>query len=132
MNVFPSRRSKVTKILWSQTTPPLVASGVEFAPYTTGTTVRVNAFARKEVIMAAGAIKVCLYPAYAPFLTKSRSQTPQLLQLSGIGDPNVLNPLGIKVLNNLPTVGKNLQEQVRKNKNLRSVLPDRLYSLPPS
>lgn len=37
--------------------------------------------------------------------------TPALLQLSGVGDPATLNPLGIQTVINLPTVGKNLQEQ---------------------
>ena len=65
--LFPSEAdSKVTKILWSQTTLPLVASGVEFAPYSPGTPIRYNAFARREVIMAAGVIKVYLHlNAYA-------------------------------------------------------------------
>lgn len=39
------------------------------------------------------------------------SQTPALLQLSGVGDPALLEPLGIKTLVNITTVGKNLQEQ---------------------
>ncbi|KAG8834795.1 hypothetical protein FRC18_001469 [Serendipita sp. 400] len=49
---------------------------------------------RKEVILAAGAIG-----------------TPALLQRSGVGDPNHLHSLGITPVINLPTVGKNLQEQ---------------------
>ncbi|KAJ7038383.1 hypothetical protein C8F04DRAFT_951143 [Mycena alexandri] len=85
----------VTKIQWSNPgSVPLTASGVEYAFWTIGTT-RYTAHARREVIVAAGAI-----------------QTPALLQLSGVGDPAVLNPLGISTHVNLPTVGKNLQEQV--------------------
>ena len=38
-------------------------------------------------------------------------QSPALLQLSGIGDSDVLEPLGIKSLIDLKTVGKNVQEQ---------------------
>jgi choline dehydrogenase-like flavoprotein len=48
-------------------------------------------FAKKEVIICAGVFN-----------------TPQILQLSGIGDPDVLEPLGIPVCVNLPGVGKNL------------------------
>ncbi|KAJ7171196.1 hypothetical protein C8R46DRAFT_1087942 [Mycena filopes] len=84
----------VTKIQWSNPgSLPLTASGVEYA-YSTKADTRYTAHARREVIIAAGAI-----------------QTPQLLQLSGIGDPAVLKPLGISTQVNLPTVGKNLQEQ---------------------
>ena len=95
-----------------------MASGVEFAPYPhiPGTAVRHNVFAKREVIIAAGVIKVRQLDAHAAISSDGGywSQTPQLLQLSGIGGPDVLDPLDIKVLNNLPAVGKNLQEQVRK------------------
>ncbi|KAF6752038.1 glucose oxidase [Ephemerocybe angulata] len=86
-------RHLVTKINWSTSSVPHRASGVNFAPASGGST-RYTAFARREVILAAGAI-----------------QTPQLLQLSGVGDPALLQPLGIPVRVNLWTVGKNLQEQ---------------------
>jgi len=49
----------------------------------------------REVILAAGAI-----------------HSPQLLMLSGIGEANVLRALGIDVVENLPGVGKNLQDHV--------------------
>lgn len=53
---------QVTKIVWANTTLPLVASGVEFAEYTNTTngTTRYTAHARKEVIVAAGALRVGL------------------------------------------------------------------------
>ncbi|KAL0580899.1 hypothetical protein V5O48_001093 [Marasmius crinis-equi] len=87
-------RHQVTKINWSNAgSIPLKAAGIEFAPAAGGST-RYNAFARKEVIIAAGAIS-----------------TPALLQLSGIGDSAVLTPLGITTRTDLKTVGKNLQEQ---------------------
>ncbi|KAK7043083.1 hypothetical protein VNI00_008437 [Paramarasmius palmivorus] len=85
---------QVTKINWSNPgSIPLRASGVQFAPASGGNT-RYTAYARREVILAAGAI-----------------MTPQLLQLSGIGDSSLLSPLGIQTLIDLKTVGKNLQEQ---------------------
>jgi choline dehydrogenase-like flavoprotein len=49
--------------------------------------------ARREVILAAGAV-----------------HTPQLLELSGIGQPSILQAQGITVLENLPGVGNNLQD----------------------
>ncbi|KAJ7674067.1 alcohol oxidase [Mycena polygramma] len=84
----------VTKLRWANSgAVPLTASGVEYA-YWTNQSTRYFANARREVIIAAGAI-----------------QTPQLLQLSGIGDSALLGPLGIKTQIDLKTVGKNLQEQ---------------------
>src|SRR5699024_12434660 len=46
-----------------------------------------------EIVLACGAIN-----------------TPQLLQLSGIGDAEHLNSLGIDPIVNLPGVGENLQD----------------------
>ncbi|KAJ7443915.1 hypothetical protein B0H11DRAFT_2090193 [Mycena galericulata] len=90
----------VTKILWANTTIPLIASGIEFAKYTNTTngTERYTAYARREVIVSAGAIR-----------------TPALLQLSGIGDADILGPLNITTLLDLKTVGRNLQEQLFGN-----------------
>lgn len=49
--------------------------------------------ARREVILAAGAV-----------------QSPQLLELSGIGQGALLQKLGIPVVHDLPGVGENLQD----------------------
>ncbi|PVH69188.1 GMC oxidoreductase [Cadophora sp. DSE1049] len=49
--------------------------------------------AEKEVIVSCGAI-----------------QSPQLLELSGVGDPEILNAVGIDCIVELPSVGSNLQE----------------------
>jgi choline dehydrogenase len=68
--------------------------------YRTGTrevTVRV----REEVVLAAGAIN-----------------TPQLLELSGIGQPDLLQAHGIPVVHRLEGVGENLQDHLQ----LRSVM----------
>lgn len=51
--------------------------------------------ARREVILCAGAV-----------------QSPQLLQLSGIGDPEELKAHGIEVTHASPQVGKNLQDHL--------------------
>ncbi|GLB41356.1 putative GMC oxidoreductase family protein [Lyophyllum shimeji] len=93
---------QVTKINWSGSSLPLTATGVQFAPASGGST-RYTATARREVIVAAGAI-----------------MTPQLLQLSGIGDSAVLGPLNITTLVDLKTVGRNLQEQTQSALGARS------------
>ena len=51
--------------------------------------------ANREVILAGGAVN-----------------SPQLLQLSGVGDPALLTPLGIDVVADLPAVGDNLQDHL--------------------
>ena len=53
------------------------------------------AFARKEVILSAGAIA-----------------SPQLLMLSGVGETSALSQLGIPLQIDLPAVGQNLQSHV--------------------
>lgn len=54
---------------------------------------RHEARARREVILCAGAL-----------------QSPQLLELSGIGDPDILAAQGISVLHAQPAVGTNLRD----------------------
>ncbi|KAF6753778.1 GMC oxidoreductase-domain-containing protein [Ephemerocybe angulata] len=54
------------------------------------------------------------------------TQTPQLLQVSGVGDPALLQPLGIPVRVNLWTVGKNLHEQLFGSQSTNVVNPIRL------
>ncbi|TCD71198.1 hypothetical protein EIP91_012148 [Steccherinum ochraceum] len=67
----------------------LVATGVEFLH--DGKTYVANA--NKEVILSAGALK-----------------SPQILELSGIGDPKVLDKINVPVKVNLPGVGSNVQD----------------------
>ncbi len=55
-----------------------------------------EAHAAREVILSAGTL-----------------QTPQLLQLSGIGEPGLLQSLGIPVANPLSGVGGNLQDHLQ-------------------
>ncbi|KAF9508779.1 GMC oxidoreductase [Hydnum rufescens UP504] len=83
---------QVTKIIFNPSTVhPRVATGVQFG---TLSGARYTAFARREVIVAAGSIG-----------------SPKILQLSGIGDATALSSLGIASIVDLKTVGKNLQEQ---------------------
>lgn len=55
----------------------------------------VQALADAEVVLSAGAV-----------------QSPQILQLSGIGDPAGLEAAGVKPLHALPGVGKNVQDHL--------------------
>ncbi|CAG8516117.1 5634_t:CDS:2 [Acaulospora colombiana] len=83
---------QVTKLLWT-TDNSKFAYGVEFRQTDVPCT-PFQVYVTKEVILAAGAIN-----------------TPAVLQRSGVGDPALMNPLGIPTVLNIPTVGKNLQEQ---------------------
>ena len=67
--------------------------------------------ARREVILCGGAIN-----------------SPQLLQLSGIGNPELLQPLGIKVTAPLKGVGENLQDHLETYVQYESTQPITLYS----
>lgn len=67
----------------------LVATGVQYSK--DGFTFAVSA--KKEVIISAGSF-----------------QSPQILELSGIGNKNVLEANGVPVLYDLPSVGQNLQD----------------------
>jgi choline dehydrogenase len=49
--------------------------------------------------------------------------TPQLLQLSGIGDPRLLRPLGIDAVHEAPSVGQNLQDHLDLAYEFRSKVP---------
>ncbi len=62
--------------------------------------------ARREVILCGGAIN-----------------SPQLLQLSGIGDPSLLQSLGIEPVNAAPAVGHNLQDHLAVSYFYRSRSP---------
>ncbi|QMW22352.1 GMC family oxidoreductase [Sandaracinobacteroides saxicola] len=53
----------------------------------------IEAKARREVILSGGAVN-----------------SPQLLELSGIGDPDILKAAGVAVRHALPSVGTNLQD----------------------
>jgi choline dehydrogenase len=78
------------------------AIGVE---WTEGSETR-SARARGEVVLSAGAIN-----------------TPQLLQLSGIGPPGLLGRLGIPVILGRSQVGRNLQDHLQVRSVFRSKRP---------
>jgi choline dehydrogenase len=66
----------------------------------------ITATARREVIVAAGAL-----------------QSPQLLQLSGIGPAALLREFGIPVVHELPGVGENLQDHLQARVIFRCTKP---------
>ncbi len=86
-NLTVRTRAFVTRILFEGTR----AVGVEYV-HRGGSPRRALA---GEVILAGGAIN-----------------SPQLLQLSGVGTPSLLEPLGIPVVQGLPGVGENLQDHL--------------------
>ncbi|KAI6045315.1 alcohol oxidase [Pisolithus marmoratus] len=81
----------VTRVLFENNTSNLTATGVTFV--SGGSQYVVNA--SREIILSAGVLK-----------------TPQLLELSGIGNATLLKSLGISPLVDLPGVGENLQEHI--------------------
>jgi choline dehydrogenase-like flavoprotein len=82
-------------------------TGVTYAQGGTERTVRAG-----EVILAAGAV-----------------QSPQLLELSGIGDPAVLASVGLPVRHALPGVGNNYRDHFATRMNWRVTLPITLNDL---
>jgi choline dehydrogenase-like flavoprotein len=83
------------------------ATGVEYVN-ASGDTVR--AYAGREVIVAGGAIN-----------------SPQLLMLSGIGDPAELRGHGIQTKVPLPGVGKNLQDHISADVSYVRKVPGPFY-----
>ncbi|KAK1235691.1 hypothetical protein PQX77_001062 [Marasmius sp. AFHP31] len=91
-NLFVLLHAHVTHILPTNPGEDLLSfKSVEFSQDFGDTVHVLNA--SKEVILSAGSIA-----------------SPQILMNSGIGDTNVLEPLGIKTLLHSPSVGRNLSE----------------------
>ncbi|KAK3386676.1 hypothetical protein B0H63DRAFT_139620 [Podospora didyma] len=98
--------SLATRIIFNKSGPTPKARGVEYLegagvygaswqynPATAPKGTKKKAYARKEVIISGGVFN-----------------SPQLLQLSGIGDATLLKSLGIPVISDLPGVGENLRD----------------------
>ncbi|MGH8277748.1 MAG: GMC family oxidoreductase, partial [Steroidobacteraceae bacterium] len=92
----PSRACTTFPVLWMR------ARGVELAHSGTRLTVQ----ARREVIVSAGAIN-----------------SPQLLELSGVGDAQRLRRLDIPVVADSPAVGRGLQDHLAVSYFYRSRVP---------
>lgn len=90
------KRPNLTVLTRAQTTRIIIednrAVGIEYQKNGKRYTVRAD----REVILSAGAIN-----------------SPQLLQLSGIGPKDVLNKAGVEVVHELPGVGRNLQDHLQ-------------------
>jgi choline dehydrogenase len=71
----------------------------------------VEARAGREVIVSAGSVA-----------------TPQLLELSGIGNPDILRNFGISVRHALPAVGENLRDHINARIQWRSINSDVSYN----
>ena len=69
-------------------------------------------YCNKEIILSSGSIN-----------------SPKILQLSGIGDAELLSNNGIEVIKNLPGVGKNLQDHLEIYIQHKSKIKDTLYNL---
>jgi choline dehydrogenase len=86
-NLTVETDAHVTRVLFEGTR----AVGVEYVKGSQTLTVR----AARETLLSAGAL-----------------QSPQLLQLSGIGNQDHLQTLGVPVVHHLPAVGENLQDHL--------------------
>jgi choline dehydrogenase len=102
-NLRVESRCLVNRILFESTR----AVGVEYAQG--GPVVRARA--RREVIVAAGAIN-----------------SPQLLMLSGIGDADALGQCGIAAVAHVPGVGENLQDHIETYVQHACTQPITLYT----
>jgi choline dehydrogenase len=97
-NLAVITRAQVTRVLFSGSR----ATGVEFLRHGARQVVS----AHREVILSAGGIN-----------------SPQLLELSGLGEARILAPLGIAVVAELPAVGRGLQDHLAVNYYYRSRVP---------
>ena len=106
-NLVLQKNTLVTKVLFEGPPEALRAVGVQALQDGQAQQLR----ARREVILCGGAIN-----------------SPQLLQLSGIGHPGLLEPLGLPVLAPLRGVGENLQDHMETYVQVRCTQPVTLYS----
>ena len=90
LHLYPSTLAQ--RIVWASDSSLPTASGVEVLGSNSSTPYTI--FAGAEVILSAGALA-----------------SPVILELSGIGNPTILNQFNVPVVVDLPTVGENLQDQ---------------------
>ncbi|KAJ3569075.1 hypothetical protein NP233_g5291 [Leucocoprinus birnbaumii] len=103
----------VQRLVSAEIDGELVVTGVEFA-YKDVAEETYTVKASKEVILSAGAL-----------------MTPQILELSGIGRPDVLDKVGIPVKLALEGVGENVQEHIHGSLvlELKSDISDETYDV---
>jgi choline dehydrogenase len=97
-NLTVQQHALATRLLFDGTQ----STGVEYLQHGA----RHTAQARREVIVAAGAIN-----------------SPQLLELSGVGDATLLKRFDIPVIVDVPAVGRGLQDHLAVNYYYRSRVP---------
>ncbi|KAI1352214.1 aryl-alcohol dehydrogenase [Xylaria sp. FL0043] len=90
-NILVLTEATVERILLEKGAEATKARGVQYKHNGAIKTVS----ATKEVIIAAGAL-----------------QSPKILELSGVGNPEILSKHGISVIEDLPGVGENLQDHI--------------------
>jgi choline dehydrogenase len=113
--LHPARaRPNLTCLTGVRTTRIVVENGraVGVEVYDEKTKARRVIYANAEVLLSAGAV-----------------QSPHILQLSGIGDPDELSTHGIKVVHPLKGVGANLQDHLDVCMSWECPKPITLYSL---
>ena len=66
-----------------------------------------------ECIQSKGQPNKTIYANHEVILSAGAISSPQILQLSGIGDEKHLTKLGVDVIHNNPAVGKNLQDHLQ-------------------
>ena len=71
-----------------------------------------EAVAGREVVLSAGSIN-----------------SPQLLELSGIGNPDILKSCGVEVMHVLPGVGENLRDHYSPRMKFRILRPEWTYAV---
>lgn len=91
------QNAHVSRITWASTTEGnATASGLEYIDLAGGNTTKT--IQAREVILSGGIV-----------------YSPQILQLSGIGDPAILSAAGVQTTVNLPTVGSSLRDPPMAN-----------------
>lgn len=90
-NLHVLAKAQVTNVIFDSDKKPLVATGVKFVSAGKQYTAKI----KREVILSAGAF-----------------QSPQILELSGIGNAKILKDHGIEVLYDNTNVGENLQDHL--------------------
>ncbi|PQE31452.1 GMC oxidoreductase protein [Rutstroemia sp. NJR-2017a WRK4] len=100
LHLYPNTFAQ--RITWKSGEKTPKANGVEVLAVNSTSPYTIQA--NKEVILSAGSLA-----------------SPLILELSGIGNPTVLNKYNISVVVDLPTVGENLQDQTNTGLGYKSV-----------
>ena len=101
----------VSRVLTTKQASGLAATAVEFEHDGRTYTVAVS----KDAILSARFVLHSFDSTYEVLMSNvcySTVKSPHILELSGIGNRKVLDPLGIPVQLDLPSVGENLQDHL--------------------